>query len=141
MYNLLTTLVAGVTLFMCVGMSVIFLNPEVFFNPFKPSSAATLPVVVTVAPIAATAVPVSTVRAPVAATKTASPSPTVTAPGGGTATGTPFPSPVGPTDTSTPTQIPTQTPTLRQPAASATSQSYPGGATEPPTSTSRPPYP
>ena len=136
LYNLLASLVMGLTLFVCLGMSMIFVDPGVFFNPFKPVSSDNGPVLVnTVAP-APTALPVSTLRAPAVATKTTTPLPSATMAGSASA----FPSPVGPTETTTPTSIPTQTPTLRPPPPSATRQSYPGAPTEPPSST-RPPYP
>ena len=140
-YNLLSTLVMGLTVFVCLAMAVIFANPNVPFNPFKPASPDDLPaLVVTVAP-APTALPGSTLRAPAAATKT-EPPPSATMPSADTPTVTPFPSPVGPTDTNTPTDIPTQTSTLPPPTASATRRSYPGAATEPPpTDTPRPAYP
>ena len=133
LFNLLASLVTGLTVVVCLGMAVIFVNPDVFFNPFKPVDAADVPVLVTVAPLAATDLPPSTPRGPSVATKTRTPVPSATSASG---TGLPFPSPVGPTETTTPTQIPTQTSTLRPPAPTATRQSYPGAPTEPPPSTS-----
>ena len=141
LYNLLTALVAGMTVLVAMAMAAIFIDPNVFFNPFKPASVGDIPVLLTAIPTVPTATPADTLRAPSPA-KTATPTlpASATAPEGGTgvATFTPFPSPVGPTGTTTPTEIPTQTPTLRPPTPSATRQSYPVGPTDTPQSTAYP---
>ena len=36
LFNLLAVLLVGMTALVCVGTAVIFINPTVFFNPFKP---------------------------------------------------------------------------------------------------------
>ena len=142
LYNLLAVLVAGLTVVACLGMAVIFADPGVFFNPFKPVRLDDVPAVVTGVTPAATATPRNALSAPSGATASpsattlpADPTATATAPIGPTeATLTPFPSPVGPTETIPPTEVPAKTATLRPPTPSATHESYPIRPTDvPPT--------
>jgi hypothetical protein len=137
LYNLLATLISGLTVVVCLGMTAIFVDPSVFFNPFKPVVLEDVPPVLTAITPAATSTAGSTVRAPVAVetnSPTVPPSPTFPDGGTGAVTFTPFPSPVGPTETTPPTEIPTLTPTLRPPTPTATVASYPIPPTQiPPT--------
>ncbi len=134
LYNLLASLIMGLTTLVCLGMTMIFVNPSVFFNPFKPVNPDDGHALMATAAPAPTDLPANTLRAPAVATKTSTPLPSATMAGSATA----FPSPVGPTETTTPTKIPTQTPTLRPPPPSATRRCYPGGATDLPPPTAYP---
>ena len=143
LFNLLTVLVIGMTAMACLCAGVTFANPQIFFNPLKPhddalpllvpteptSTPVTPPVSFPTVPPVGTATPAATVTADAPATL--APSATVASTDTGpTATHTPFPSPVGPTETSVPTEPPTRTPTRRPPAATATNPDYPGLPTD-----------
>ena len=141
LFNLLAVLLVGMTALVCVGTAVIFINPTVFFNPFKPVSneenlAPTVTPIVTpgrlgtatnTPELTATHTPGPTIASPSA---TAVPSDTTTPAGTqATATLTLFPSPVGPTATEIPTEIPTHTRTPRPPPPTATGKPYPAPPT------------
>jgi len=134
----------GLTAASCLCTAVLFVNPQIFLNPFKPPVASALDVtpVATVSPLATSAVfptfPPEWTATPSpepSATKTASPEPsateTTTEGGEGFApegTATEWPSAVGPTATPSETAIPTRTPTRRPPTPGPTVDSgpYPG---------------
>jgi len=138
--NLLTVLVLGLTLLFCLAAGVTFANPQVFFNPLKPNTdlPALLPTVPTPLPTASPTI-LPTLAPVLAATpgKPALPAATDTSVATATSlvvstatpevteTNTPFPSPVGPTATQTPSELPPPTATSQPPAATATQGSYP----------------
>ena len=147
LFNLLTVFVLGLTTLFCLWSGLTFANPQFILNPLKPQSDALPAILPTSAPYvspvpyptlppvwtatrAATASPAVTATASASAAVTAMPAATVTS--AATNTDTPFPSPVGPTTTQVPTDLPSRTPTLKPPRSTATSDFYPGGETATP---------
>jgi hypothetical protein len=137
LFNLLTVFVLGLTALFCLWSGLTFANPQFVLNPLKPPVGDDLPLVLpTPAPFSS---PTSLATLPPAPTATPlSASPTSTAADTATLaatsipespTVTPFPSPVGPTATLAPTDLPSRTPTVQPPPQTATSDFYPGGVT------------
>ncbi len=103
-FQILTVLTVVLIAFVCMGMLLIFINPQIAINPFKPPSADTAALArETVGPQSGFALP-----------PTWTPTPTLTP----TPTDTPTPTPthtLTPTPTLTPTMTPTPTPTRPSP--------------------------
>ena len=148
LWNVLTVMLLGLTVMVCLCVGVTFANPYHPLNPLKPplrpdqlTPASFLgptgtPVTFPTLPPEWTAVATSS-PSPTRATTVAPPTSTQTeqpAAFGPAGTQTDFPTAVGPTSTLTPTDNPTRTPTRPAPTRTPTIGPYPGDSTgAPPT--------
>ncbi len=151
--NILTVAVLGLTVLSCICIGSVFVNPLGVFNFLGP---ATFPVPLSVPTLGASdstpteviyptlppewTATITPTETEVAPTGTPSPAKTEEAAALTDGTRTPFPSPVGPTETLTPTEQPTTTPKPPTPTRTATPGSYPGQVPSP-TIAPNTPYP